>query len=1084
MKLNFPLKTQDLSNWRSASDHYEVSQSKVGGWYPVGRNGFWHGGTHIDGNFPVHAVADGELIAYRVSEDYIDPESLSKYPVGGNEIPIVEFPISDNFVLTKHSFTPPEMKPIVFYVLYMNLLPFNPLKKQISKKQKALPVFFQSRFFVKNNATTKKAGLDIHDNGLSSVIGSVPAGAEVFFENPHEVAEDHQLKPEAVQAIYKKITGYELNGKPHDLSGYIVVDPSTIEVKKRIDYETDKVVTKTIPLKRGDIIGFPGGNGALENETSVHMEIFIKDEESYTALKQYTDKQKKELGLHDEVLLNLENYISSRSIISSVENGNNATDKYCNIIKILNSAYYGAKNGKIRIESIISKPNSYQSTINKLRRLVVKTRSEWKTVDGEFDRLKIENGGTHSDKKHKAYLELYQEKLDFWDKLDGFPDEVYFFHPIKFIEHLKMISKEDEIVFVPNCSKLGEETFLVLKPQESEELKKEEQELTKKIEKLKDALEEGKIAAERAASDNEQARKIGERKVKESAQNIKTVKEQIAKTLTSHAEGGGFDNLTEIRRLSGKKTTYVRSDKIKNHWRKYSLEADDQKKSLRTKNGQLDKKMLKERFLNSTKKVQKKFNILGDSLVGHENAFGQYIDELNNSLKWSTDKKGSNPEEVNFDASAQAQLLRYYANASLESTIDFKEMQFGFSANANASIALAEGKFQSRAYWPHKGGYDMSFELNAKRFDFGRIRAYLEFNATAFVGASAVGSICIEVSKPDNKDKLAFRGVNKAGKGIKPDKNTATGKLFAGAEAGGEVVGKCEWDNPEKRTDPIKPAWCEFVAIGYGIKGAAGLGVEAEFKISYEDNKFMFRARAGLVIGLGAGGSLVGTVDAGTIMEFVQFIYHQLKNHGYHFLDTVSRDAFNRITRLTVWAIETGKDIADFGNGVTQGISDSIEESVNTITRELIKIQNWWDLRQESKYQAIILARNILSDPDKIKFTTPEAKGIMLHHLCQTFWEINEEPQEQAIIEILKHVQSTGEYQKVCEHLTPNGSKTDFLSGHGAIVDILDGEERYKYREMRRKWRNALVDTWESGWESAFNETTKKDSPVEICELV
>ena len=47
----------------------------VAGYYPLGRNGLWHGGVHFDGGTAatldqssVHGLADGEVVAYRIDE--------------------------------------------------------------------------------------------------------------------------------------------------------------------------------------------------------------------------------------------------------------------------------------------------------------------------------------------------------------------------------------------------------------------------------------------------------------------------------------------------------------------------------------------------------------------------------------------------------------------------------------------------------------------------------------------------------------------------------------------------------------------------------------------------------------------------------------------------------------------------------------------------------------------------------------------------------------------------------------------------------------------------------------------------------
>lgn len=99
------------------------------GYYPLGRNGLWHGGVHFDAGTAgtldqsrVRCLADGEVMAYRIPER--TPVSTF-YPQPGET---VEAPFATGFVLVRHrlqapkiegsSDTPPEL---IFFSLYMHL---------------------------------------------------------------------------------------------------------------------------------------------------------------------------------------------------------------------------------------------------------------------------------------------------------------------------------------------------------------------------------------------------------------------------------------------------------------------------------------------------------------------------------------------------------------------------------------------------------------------------------------------------------------------------------------------------------------------------------------------------------------------------------------------------------------------------------------------------------------------------------------------------------------------------------------------------------------------------------------------------
>jgi hypothetical protein len=98
------------------------------GYYPVGRNGLWHGGVHFDGGTAgtldqsgVHCLADGEVVAYRI--DQHSPGTTYFF-----EKLTVKKPFSRNFVLVRHRLEAPKIEgspdtppSLVFYSLYMHL---------------------------------------------------------------------------------------------------------------------------------------------------------------------------------------------------------------------------------------------------------------------------------------------------------------------------------------------------------------------------------------------------------------------------------------------------------------------------------------------------------------------------------------------------------------------------------------------------------------------------------------------------------------------------------------------------------------------------------------------------------------------------------------------------------------------------------------------------------------------------------------------------------------------------------------------------------------------------------------------------
>lgn len=84
---------------KSAEDLYQNYKSRPAGFYPVGSNGFWHSGIHLQVQQPVVSIADGEVIAYRIDDEYIP---ANKYVFCKNYSGEHQF--SSGFVLIKHEY--------------------------------------------------------------------------------------------------------------------------------------------------------------------------------------------------------------------------------------------------------------------------------------------------------------------------------------------------------------------------------------------------------------------------------------------------------------------------------------------------------------------------------------------------------------------------------------------------------------------------------------------------------------------------------------------------------------------------------------------------------------------------------------------------------------------------------------------------------------------------------------------------------------------------------------------------------------------------------------------------------------------
>lgn len=174
-----------------SQQYYEALSKAKDGFYPIGKNGLWHGGVHFDEGTglitelaEVRCIADGEIIAYRIDESF----PVSNY----SETPAA--PFSTGFVLVKHTLVPPTSTsaasppsggssiaaPVLsFYSLYMHLLDWKGYCDEPSLKR---PSYWGGKVFtVKANAPDSLLGLRVRSDktSRSSELAVLPRGTIV-----------------------------------------------------------------------------------------------------------------------------------------------------------------------------------------------------------------------------------------------------------------------------------------------------------------------------------------------------------------------------------------------------------------------------------------------------------------------------------------------------------------------------------------------------------------------------------------------------------------------------------------------------------------------------------------------------------------------------------------------------------------------------------------------------------------------------------------------------------------------------------------------------------------------------------------
>lgn len=188
-------------------------QNKVdnkAGHYLVSNMNSWHSGIHVVGD--VKAIADGEVIAYKISSKYYEIKKTK------DNQEIVKY-YSDGFVLIRHTYQYRVMeeggkektKEFIFYSLYLHLV----IKEEMLAKDN-FPDFFRCQQKIEsheklNTKLSCNAGIHLRDH-QKKVLGIIPKGCKIVVFP--QGMENHWYKVVLPKIIrYNKYSAEVVNGK-------------------------------------------------------------------------------------------------------------------------------------------------------------------------------------------------------------------------------------------------------------------------------------------------------------------------------------------------------------------------------------------------------------------------------------------------------------------------------------------------------------------------------------------------------------------------------------------------------------------------------------------------------------------------------------------------------------------------------------------------------------------------------------------------------------------------------------------------------------------------------------------------------
>lgn len=629
------------------------------------------------------------------------------------------------------------------------------------------------------------------------------------------------------------------------------------------------------------------------------------------------------------------------------------------------------------------------------------------------------------------------------------------------------IDKLEPVEIVDVVQVTGEDTLYLLTKEEQNEILVEIQYFDDISKRLNQAI---------SVDQDNPSKELLEVNVREEESRISTQLQQSkTEVLEELIDNGVLDvksssmpvKLTEVRRLAGDKHfSYIRSDKMKNHWRSYKMDAKDRdrKEGWLTEN-KIDKDKLFKKLKKELKTKKVKLEIKETLWEANFSAGNPVYDALNTyygqrkASIWG-DEAEAKKNETGFDASLSGQVFRFAAGAALATEFDPKKGKVAFQAGADASFDLVNAQAKASYAFPAANyaeiniPYYISGESVPRYIKLGSMQAELTFMASGFAGATAMLGANLDIDCSSGKPRFKSNG-----QGL-----TGEAGAFAGVKAGGGIEGALKWkDNLTPSAD-----WSTLCSFGEKIEAALGAGAEAEFSITYNDasGKFILRCHAGLVVGVGASGSFDIVISANEILVMVHFIFDALRKVDYRKIDMFhGDDTFEIVVQLYLYGLLAGvgmiSESLDF-------LSEGLEEVARFFDEELA------DFKKER--QSLKLARNVLKDVEFkerswLLHSPPEVKGRLLYILTydsgwMNDWVGDEEVQREAAWVVLNSMQSERDYNESLSRMNSKSQKSNSEINSRKLFKFL-GKDRLLFESKIKNKQPRLgvpvsLDPWKA----------------------
>lgn len=412
-------------------------------------------------------------------------------------------------------------------------------------------------------------------------------------------------------------------------------------------------------------------------------------------------------------------------------------------------------------------------------------------------------------------------------------------------------------------------------------------------------------------------------------------------------------------------------------------------------------------------------------------------DNFFNQLEIELFKEELSTEDGRFSASAEAQMFRFAAQCSLEANYDPQKGEAFIGTQMQGAYSLLQGEATFAARLPDETGAKVLLEYedhqgNSIELHCGYFRADAEYRIQGFAGACL--SLAANAKVSSAPGDVGIFGETK-------------GQAFAGATVSNEARFGVKWKAAHQEVDGATSQGARansdyklLAEIKPEIAVSSGIGFGFDYKIEILEGKLVAHFKGSLVLGPGGGGGIAAELNGEQVWELVKFVRWSLEQSDFRFLEWISEDAFNSLSRLlSVFAFSE----EDFASLVAKGADtlSEISQSLKQADGEVRKV-----------------AEGVLKN-NRLGLVTPPGKAQILTILIQDsrpFLGL-EDPHRniatQAIMEIFETIRSHREFIEVLKRI---GNE----SGKGSLQDLMRNYYKFFPRRLFQSTQAERAENW------------------------